>query len=364
MRVQRPERRRSTQQQRRERRRNSLPSTAPCDVVTIGETMVLLQPLTESALPYAPLFTRSIAGAESNLAIALARIGKKVRWISRLGHDPFGDIIVSTLAGEGIDTSFVVRDETAPTAVFFRELKAFGDPHVYYYRRDSAASRLTADEVRPEWLAGARLLHVTGITPALGVHTLEAITYAMQLAREQGLIVSFDPNLRRKLWDEATARRALLSLVPLCDIFLPGIEEAEFLLGPQPPEDYGAAFLAMGPCVVALKTGKDGALGFVKRHSDTFVEQYSLHAPPYPVSQIVDPIGAGDAFAAGFLSVWLDQPPATNRELALSRDVLEKALTRANLLGALATQSRGDWENLPHLAELEHLEQGKQDVTR
>ena len=325
-----------------------------CDVVTIGESMVLFQPLQEGGLPYAPLFWRTVAGAESNLAIALARLGKKVRWISRLGRDPFGDIIASTLAGEGVDISFVERDGTAPTAVFFREFKGYGEPHAYFYRRHSAASHLSPQDVRPEWLDGARHLHVTGITPALGPSTLDAMTTIMRLARERGLTVSFDPNLRRKLWDENSARKALLSLVPLCDVFLPGIEEAEFLIGSHPVEEYGPAFAGMGPQVVALKMGAQGSIGFIEGHT--------VPVAPYTVSKVVDPIGAGDAFAAGFLSVALHE--LMSGKNTLSKATLQTALERANVLGALATQFRGDWEGLPNLAELERIQAGQSSITR
>ncbi|MBW3625495.1 MAG: sugar kinase, partial [Armatimonadetes bacterium] len=260
------------------------------DVVTFGESMALVQPLQDGPISYAPLFTRAIAGAESNLAIALARLGFRTRWISRVGEDPFGDALLQTIRGEGVDVSLVARDPGAPTAVFFREMKGAGEPGVYYYRRGSAASRMTPDEVTPEWLEGARLLHVTGITPALGEGPREATLKAMRLARERGVAVSFDPNLRRKLWDEATARRTLLEMIPLCDLFLPGREEAKFLAGPGSPEEWGAQFLGMGPKIVVVKRGTDGAMAFA--------DGVTVASPAVAVERVIDPIGAGDAFDA------------------------------------------------------------------
>jgi 2-dehydro-3-deoxygluconokinase len=322
------------------------------DLVTIGESMVLFQPQTPGAFAYAPQFVRSVGGAESNVAITLSRLGKKTRWISRLGRDPFGDIIQSTIAGEGVDVSFVTRDDAAPTAVFFRENKGYGDPTGFYYRRGSAASLLSPRDVRPEWLQGVRHLHVTGITSALGEETHEAIVSAMKLARGGGLTISFDPNLRRKLWDEATAREKLLSLVPLCDIFLPGLEEAEFLLGQHSHEEYGRLFQAQGPSVVVVKLGEKGSVGFIG--------EQTLHVPAYPIQRVVDSVGAGDAFASGLLSVLLDKQPV----VPMTDDILERALRRANLMGALATQFAGDWEALPHLAEVEQLEAGNALITR
>lgn len=319
------------------------------DVVTIGESMILMQPMTEGPLAYTPLFTRTIAGAESNVSIGLTRLGHKVRWISRLGADPFGDIIQSTLAGEGIDVSFVERDDRYPTAIYFKEFKGYGDPNVYYYRKGSAVSHLAPSHVKPEWFQGARHLHVTGITPALGAHTAEAVREAMTQARSQGLTVSFDPNLRRKLWSEEEARRTLLSLVPLCDLFLPGLDEAEFLLGSHSELKYGELFLEMGAKAVALKLGERGAVGFLEGHT--------IQVAPHRVERVIDTVGAGDAFAAGVLSVYLE-------EGELTAERFERALRTGATMGALATQYRGDWEGLPKASELARLMSGGKDVTR
>ncbi len=320
------------------------------DVVTIGESMVLFQGIGDKTIKYEPLFTKSLAGAESNVAIGLTRMGKKVKWISRVGNDPFGEYILSTLAGEGVDVSESIRDNQAPTAVYFKENKSFGDPMVYYYRKNSAASKLEPSDVKESWFEGARHLHVTGITPALGEHTAEAVRKTMKLAREKGLTISFDPNLRRKLWSEEEAREVLLSLIPLCDVFLPGLEEAEFLSGEHSIEEYGQLFLDMGAQLVILKLGAEGSVGFSR--------ELSVKAAPYTVSSVVDTVGAGDAFAAGFLSVYLDE------QAELTAASLEKALVRANALGALATQFKGDWEGIPALEELNRILLGKADVTR
>jgi len=322
----------------------------PVDVVTIGESMVLLQPMSEGPLAYAPLFTRSLAGAESNVAIGLSRLGLSVRWISRLGADPFGDFVLSTLAGEGVDVSLTERDAAYPTAIYFKEFKGYGDPNVYYYRKGSAASRLSPEHVQPGWFENARHLHVTGITPALGENTAAAVRKAMTLAREAGLTVSFDPNLRRKLWSEEQARETLLSLIPLCDIFLPGLEEAEFLVGPMTEEAYGAHFLTMGVEAVVLKLGEEGSIGFTPLTA--------VRAKPHKVSRVVDTVGAGDAFAAGFLSAWLANAGKEDEAR------LKLALSRANLLGALATQYRGDWEGMPKLDEVLRFQSGARETTR
>ncbi|MDB5054077.1 MAG: phosphomethylpyrimidine kinase family protein [Bacilli bacterium] len=330
---------------------NSFPQV---DVVTIGESMVLFQPLTSGSLAYAPLFTKSIAGAESNVAIGLTRLGMKVRWISRLGMDPFGNQILSTLAGEGIDVSAVTRDPLWPTGIYFKEFTGFGDPNIYFYRKLSAASHFTPDALNSQWFEGARHLHVTGIMPALGAQTTETVKEAMKLARKQGMTISFDPNLRRKLWSEEQAREVLLSMVPLCDYFLPGIEEAEFLVGDRNELEYGKIFLDQGVKVVAMKLGERGSLGFYGNES--------IKAEPVVVSTVVDTVGAGDAFAAGFLSVMLAE--SSWHGPTITSDILKDALQRANLLGAIATQFKGDWEGLPTLAEVQNILNGKKTITR
>ena len=324
------------------------------DVVTIGESMVLFQPMYDGPLPYASFFGHTVAGAESNVGIGLRRLGKSVRWISRLGRDPFGDMVYKTLSGEGLELSQVIWDEHSPTGVFFKEFKGYGDPSVYYYRRQSAASRLSVQDVKEDWFQGAKHLHVTGITPALGENTAEAIAYAMSQAKECGLTVSFDPNLRRKLWDEENARNTLLSLIPLCDLFLPGIEEAEFLLGEMDYEGYGNAFLQMGPLAVAIKLGEEGSIGFANG--------LRIPADGYKIERTVDTVGAGDAYAAGLLSVMVDV--LKDWEPGTITEPFSRALKRANIYGALATQFQGDWEGLPNLAELEGILQGEKKATR
>ncbi|WLR48075.1 sugar kinase [Halobacillus litoralis] len=324
------------------------------DIVTIGESMVLFQPYTGGGIKYTPLLTKSVGGAESNLAFGLTKLGRKVRWVSRVGNDPFGELILATLAGEGVDVTHAVKDPDHPTALYFKEAKVPSDPSVYYYRQQSAASRFSSDHIRSEWFKDARHLHVTGITPALGEETAAFTKEAMIQAREQGLTVSFDPNLRRKLWDDHTARKVLLDLIPYCDVFLPGIEEAEFLLGEKSSAAYGEEFLNMGPSVVAMKLGEEGSIGFTNGHV--------FEAPGHTVKQVVDTVGAGDAFAAGLLDSLLEEKSLFDKETIVR--TLPQALEQANITGALATQFSGDWEGAPTKEEVrQYMNNGKM-VTR
>lgn len=307
------------------------------DIVTIGETMVLFYPFENRSLKYTSLFSKTIAGAESNVAIGLSRLGKNTRWIGRLGQDPFGDMIVSALTSENIELSKVTRDESAPTSVFFKDMSIVGDPEVFYYRKGSASSKWGVNHVQKDWFADARILHMSGITPALGANTLAFTRECMEVAKSLGLTISLDPNIRYKLWDEENAREALLSLVPLCDIFLPGMEEAQFLLGEKPVEQLAKEFINLGATTVAIKLGEDGAFGMQE-------DDYTYTVPGEKVTNIVDTVGAGDAFATGFLSVVADNPANFD---------LMKALIRGNKLGAIAIQTKGDWETLPSMEVIE-----------
>jgi len=322
------------------------------DVVTFGESMVLFQPLGDAPFGHSPLFVRSMAGAESNLCIALSRLGLSTRWLSRLGNDPFGDLIERTLRGEGVQV-MAARDSSAPTALFFREFGR-GEPRAHYYRAGSAFSRITLEDYRSEWLEGARHLHVGGIAPALGAGPLEVQRALMRDARERGMTVSFDPNLRRKLWSEDQARKVLSELLPLCDVFLPGLEELDFMFGANTVVEALKAVSERGVTLLVVKRGSSAALACTQGRT--------LEVPTFAVERVIDPIGAGDAFAAGFLSRWLEE--SVPLETGLSEGVLLEALTRGCALGALATQFRGDWEGLPKRGELEDFLSGREAVRR
>lgn len=302
------------------------------DVLTIGETMVLLNPHESGPMRHVVDFRKRIGGAESNMAVGLSRLEHDAAWVSRLGADPHGRYVRDTIRGAGVDTQYVTFDSEAPTGLMFKERRELGESRVFYYRDDSAASQMTPDDLPEEALANARYLHLTGITPALSESCRELITDAVRRAHEHGVTVSFDPNLRFKLWDEATMRETLLALVEDCDIVLPGLEEGEVLLGTDDPERIAEEFRSLGADEVVVKLGADGA--FIE--SDTS----SKRVAGYEVERVVDPVGAGDGFAAGYLSGRLDGLDPV------------RATDRANAVGALATTVTGDIEGLPTRSEL------------
>lgn len=317
------------------------------DVVTIGETMTLFTPNEEGPLRHARSFSMKFGGAESNVAIGLSRLGHRSRWISRLGQDEFGDAMQSFIRGEGVDVSYVTRDADGPTGVFFKEFRRLNDTRVYYYRKDSAASKMTADLLPEDAIQDAAYLHITGITPALGESCRLIIDKAIRIAKENGTKIVFDPNIRLKIWaDENEARHFIKKYASQSDIVMPGVSEAEFLFGSHTPEQFVDHFHELGVKTVMMKLGKEGSL-----ISAPYVPK--TRVPGFFVERVIDPIGAGDAFAAGVLSGLLDGLP------------LEEAARRGNAMGAMVTMVNGDAEGLPDRADLNSFMNGRtDDVTR
>src|SRR5579872_1299621 len=183
------------------------------DVITFGETMIRLSPPGHARLEATDLLECRTGGSESNTAIALARLGRRAAWWSRLPDNPLGRKIATQVARWGVDTSLILWAETGRAGVYFIEFGAPPRPHhVYYDRADSAASHLTPDMVDWAQLDGARHLHLTGITPALSAGCAATVAHAAHEARARGLTVSLDINYRRKLWTPAQAKKMLAPL--------------------------------------------------------------------------------------------------------------------------------------------------------
>jgi 2-dehydro-3-deoxygluconokinase len=259
-------------------------------------------------------------------------LGHQTGWISKVGLDEFGKSMVSFVRGEGVEVSQVGSDPEAPTGVYFKEVRSGDRVQVQYYRQGSAASRLTPSDLNETYISKAKYLHITGITPALSESCYETVIEAISIAKAHGLTVIFDPNLRRKIWSEEKARKVLLEISSFADIILPGIDEGQFMFNEDDPKKLGQLFLNHGASLVVLKVGAAGAYYFTEESSG-LVEGFRL-------SNIVDPVGAGDGFAAGLISGLLDQ-------LAI-----QEAVKRANAVGAMVTLVEGDVEGLPDRDEL------------
>jgi 2-dehydro-3-deoxygluconokinase len=298
-------------------------------VVTAGETMVLVVPPSPGRLRHATSAILSIGGAESNVAIGLARLGVPSSWVSALGEDELGELVLHRVRAEGVDTGAVRRVPDRPTGLYLREEVA-GALRVYYYRAGSAAATLAPGAFDPAVLDGAAFLHLTGITGALSPESAEFLPWAARTAREAGVRVSYDVNYRSRLWDPAAARAASEALLPHVDVLLVGDEEARALWG-WDEETCLERFAGAGPGEVVLKLGARGCVASV--------DGERLTSPGFPARQ-VDPIGAGDAFAAGYLAATLWGLDAPER------------LRTANAMGAFCVQNLGDYEGLPSRREL------------
>ncbi|WP_028544826.1 sugar kinase [Paenibacillus taiwanensis] len=302
------------------------------DVVTFGESMALFSSADTRGLEYAQTVMKSFGGAESNVAIGLSRLGHRVGWFSRLGLDPLGRYILKAVRGEGVDVSRVQLCEDEATGVMMREAVA-GRSSVYYYRKHSAASRLKPDDLDQDYIRSAKLLHVTGITSALSSSCADTVQAAVRTAKDAGVKVSFDPNLRLKLWSIEQARAELLPLADEVDYFLPGLDELKLLYD---TEDEQTIFHRLGQlsatCIVK------GGLG-----TNYVVRGSQVSRVPYtPVQHVVDTVGAGDAFCAGLLS-----------GIVRGYDIVE-AVQLGNVMGAMVVQSFGDWEALPTWAQVQN----------
>lgn len=307
------------------------------DILSFGETMTMLVAEQSGDLASVRHFEKRIAGADSNVAIGLSRLGFKVAWLSRVGHDSMGRFVTDSLACEGVDCSRVAIDPAHPTGFQFKSLELGGaDPVVEYFRRGSAASHLSVSDIVPDLLK-ARHLHATGIPAALSDSCRELSQVLMMQMRDAGRSVSFDPNLRPSLWSsQALMIREVNHLASLAHWVMPGMAEGELLTGFDTPADIASFYLDRGVEAVVIKLGAKGAY-YRTQLNEAFV-------PGVVVPKVVDTVGAGDGFAVGVISALLE-----NLDFA-------QATARGNWIGSQAVQSRGDMEGLPTRAELHAAE--------
>lgn len=264
------------------------------DVVTLGECMAVLYPPDPVTLDDTRTLLLDIGGAEANLSVALSRLSHSARFITRVGADPFGERMRNTLEREGVDVSYMITDDGAPTGVFFREWLPDGARRVYYYRAGSAASRLAPSDLNEAQFAGARIVHLTGITPALSASCAATIDQAIKLARAVGAQIAFDPNYRPRLWTPEAARAAMVPIMRQCDIILMGHEDARAALGTDTDEAALNAAAELGAKIIVLKRSEQPALALAGG------QRYEV--PAEKAERVIDPVGAGDGFDAGFLA--------------------------------------------------------------
>ncbi|GAA3336846.1 sugar kinase [Curtobacterium pusillum] len=295
-------------------------------VVTFGETMLLLTGGDTGAVPDLEHMRVDTGGAESNVAIGLVRAGVPTTWIGRVGTDPAGDRVTRDVRNEGVDV-LAVPDPDRSTGIMMKERLADGRTRVTYHRRGSAGSALRATDLPAGIVEDAALLHVTGITLALSDEARATVEAAIDRADTAGVPVSFDVNHRPKLIDAESARERYRAVAVRSSIVFAGDDEARLVLGLADDEGddetlaHDLAALGRGRAVVKL--GSRGAVASV--------DGVFLRRPATPV-RVVDPVGAGDAFVAGWLAATLGgASPA-------------EALDRAADAGALACTVESDWQ--------------------
>ncbi len=300
-------------------------------VVTIGETMLRFSASRIGRLAHSATADIGMGGAESNVAIGLSRLDVPTIWLSRLGADSGGDFIARELQGEGV-TVQATRDSEAPTGLMIKERRTPGTTNVVYYRAGSAASRMSPSDLDPDVIGRARLLHLTGITPALSATCRELALAAIAMARAAGVPVSFDLNFRSRLWSVADAAAFYEEVLPSIDLVFAGEDEAQIVTKTDDDAEVLARQLAeFGSSTVVLKRGSLGAMALT---SGTIVSCDALSISP------VDTVGAGDGFVAGYLAEHL------------AGGTPEQCLSVATTTGAFACLSDGDWEGAPRRSEL------------
>lgn len=304
------------------------------EIILIGEPMAMFVADNVGKLEDVEKFTRSLAGAEVNVCIGLKRLGYDVSYVTKLGVDPFGKYIKNFLVNEGIDTSYITFDSKFPTAFQIKGKTEVGDPEVVYFRKGSAASHMSVEDIENINFDEVKHVHVTGIPPALSETCKEATYEMIRKAKEKGLYVTFDPNLRPTLWPSKEEMvRVINDIASKCDMVLPGVGEGLILTGSEDPNAIADFYLNLGVKTVIVKVGDKGA--FVK----TKYESYTV--PGFKVGKVVDTVGAGDGFAVGVISGLLEKLP------------LREAVLRGNAIGSLQVMVPGDNEGLPSREKLE-----------
>ena len=301
------------------------------DIITFGETMAVFAPNEKLPLRYCSDFKLRIAGAESNTAIGLSKLGHSCGFITALGDDEPGSYIINSVRSEGVDISAVKYDSLHRTGLMIKQLSA-GETSVFYYRENSAASHFCPDDIDYDYLKSARIIHLTGITPVLSKSCALSCEAIVDFAEKNSIMVSFDPNIRQKLWGDKDYTETIKKLMFSSKIVMLGKDEAKRLLGTDKPEEIVLILREKGIEYIAIKDGAYGAW---------CADRQSMVFSPAEKCNCVDPVGAGDGFNAGFISGILNGEP------------LETCAKMGAIAGAMATETNGDTEGYPTKKQME-----------
>ncbi|WP_332237127.1 sugar kinase [Sporolactobacillus sp. KGMB 08714] len=311
------------------------------ELITAGEPMVLFIADEQGALSEVRHYTRHMAGADVNVSVGVARLGHSVTFLTQVGKDPFGKIIIDFLKQESIDTAHVLTTSEWPSGFMLKGLSDNGRPETAYFRKSSATSKLTKDSVAAIDFSGARILHLGGILAGLSESAYQTTLALIEKARENGLTITFDPNLRPVIWkSEEEMIRRTNEIACLCDVVAPNVKEGQILTGEKEKERMADYYLEKGVKQVIINLVDIGSYTKKKlpdgRYSETLV-------PNFQTSKVVDRVGAGDGFVAGAVSAMLEN--LSDREVLL----------RGNAIGAIQMQNLGDNEGLPDRGRLDRF---------
>ncbi|WP_313894063.1 sugar kinase [Psychrobacillus sp.] len=300
-------------------------------VLTVGDAMITMNPVTSGPLRYVTHFERKLGGAELNFAIGCARLGLNPRWVSRLGNDEFGRVIYNFARGEGVDVSQVKFVEDHPTSVNFKEINGSGAGKTFYYRHHSPMLTLKKEDISDDILDDISLVHLTGVFLAIDKRNFEIVERILQIAKQKSVPVSFDPNIRLKLWTIEEARETYEKIFPYVDILLTGLDEVKLITGFDSEGELEAFSKKYQIANLVIKDGENGSRLY---RDNIWTKVSAFEVRP------IDTVGAGDGFDAGFVYGYLhNYSPA-------------ETLKFANGIGALVTTVSGDNEGLPYLQEV------------
>jgi 2-dehydro-3-deoxygluconokinase len=300
------------------------------DMLSIGESMIEL--FSEEPMDTAETFTRSVAGDSLNIIVAASRLGTNTGYITKLGNDPFEGYLIDIFTSEGIDTTHVLPSDGF-NAVHFVTVMPDGDREFVYYRAGSAPSTIKPEELNPEYISGAKIMHCSGIAQAISPSSRATVLAAAQIAQLNGVPVSYDPNYRHQLWNPSEAKEAMEELMPYVDIFLPSAPaDSKVLFETEDPEKVIQEANRRGVETVVVTLGEDGAL--------IGAENEVMQLDPMPAGPVIDTTGAGDSFKGGFIHGFLE-----------GKSIAESALIGTVCAGITIT-GRGALNPMPYRKEV------------
>lgn len=299
------------------------------NVFTIGDALITFNPMKTGQLRNNTLFEQSVGGAELNFAIGCARLGLNTTWMSRLGNDEFGKYILKKVRGENVSTQCVKLVDGYPTSLNFKQINDDGSGSTFYYRYESPVLTLSPKDITEQLFDNVQIVHLTGVFLAIARKNVDIVLTICEMVKQKNIKISFDPNIRLKLWTIEEAREAYFKIFPYVDVLLTGLDELELILQTNDVEQFAKKYEFEQ---LVIKDGANGAKAYSNGEW--------LFAPPFEVKAI-DTVGAGDGFDAGYIYSYLQ-----------GKSVSE-CLKFANAVGAMVVTVKGDNEGLPELEDVE-----------